>query len=330
MRSLLEILETIPPDHVRTGTGEYRVHRIPDAPEHFFGRDSRGAPCLLLTATDEFPKAPLILAVVQVRFCVRCRLALPNGSGWDQTFTTVVCMSDDPILQSYFAYVCETIVAILGQEPTLDDVAGGVGRLVDLFRQLIRPSRRSVIGLFAELLVISCSSSPSTAVRAWRSNVDDRYDFSTGNVRVEIKASSSRRRTHFFSLEQCVLPKGTLGILVSTFVETSGGGLSVLELLGRIEEQLGGDADLVLKLQEGVAAALGDSASTALSMRFDEEQGRSSFKVYELGAIPAIRDGVPPEVSEVHFRVDVSQAPTADIATLTGNRHLRALLPNEL
>ena len=129
-------------------------------------------------------------------------------------------------------------------------------------------------------------------------------------------------------MEQCTPPAATLGILVSLFVETSGGGLSLLELVQRIEQQLDGCVDLILKLQETVTEGLGSGAATALAMRFDEDLTKSSLRVYELTSIPAVRDGVPSEVSQLRFRSDISRTPTAKVVDLVAKRpQVRALLP---
>ena len=333
MQTLPGILASIPPlptpqpgDALR-----YHVRRVPQSAAHFFGRDSQGLPCLLLAASNEFPKAPLLLTAIEVRFSIPCHIALPNREDVTETFTTVICTSQDPIIQGYFAHVCETIVRIVGRQPTLQYVVDGVRRLVDLFQRLARPSSRSVTGLFGELYAIHVSSSPGTSVEAWHSNIDERFDFSIDGIRLEVKASSTRQRAHGFSLEQCEPPPGTRGLLVSVFVETSGGGLSLLELVERIEEQLDGRVDLVLKLQETVAEVLGTAAATALPMRFDEDLASSSLQVYELDSIPAVRGGVPPEVSQVHFRSDISRVPAADVAALVAqHRYAGALLPRKL
>lgn len=328
--SLTGVLASIPTPPMSQPDGEFRyyVRPIPEASAHFFGRDGRGFPCMLLAASDTSAKAPIRLAGIEVRFAIPCRIALSDGQEATETFTTVLCTSQNLVVQGYFAHVCETIVRIVGPQPTLQQVIDAVRRLVDLFQRLTQPSSRSVIGLFGELFVIHVCTSTATAVRAWRSTIDDRFDFSTGDVRLEVKASSTRQRTHSFSMEQCVPPPATLGILISLFIESSGGGLSVLELVQRIERQLNGDSNLILKLQETVAEGLGTAATTALSMRFDENLARSSLQVYELEAIPAIRDGVPGEVSQVRFRSDISRTPVADLADLvTQHQQARALLP---
>ncbi|MCH8998149.1 MAG: PD-(D/E)XK motif protein [Proteobacteria bacterium] len=310
------------------GGFRYHVKPIPGFEQHYFGRTSEGAACLLLNAEDSSIKAPIRLAAIEVSFAIPCHIAVTGGDESTETLTAIICTAGDRIVQDYFAHVCETIVRIVGAAPSLQEVIEAVRRLVDLFQKLSSPARRSVIGLFGELYAIYSATSPATAVDAWRSTIDDRFDFSTDDVRLEVKASSTRHRTHNFSLEQCTPPPGTVGVLISLFVEASGGGLSLLELVERVEQQLDGDIDLILKLQETVAEGLGATAPMALSMRFDEDLARSSLQVYELEAIPAIRDGVPGEVSQVRFRSDISRTPVADVAALVAqHQQARALLP---
>jgi Putative PD-(D/E)XK family member, (DUF4420) len=319
MRSnLSKILETIPaPSQVQGPQAvRYYVRPIPEAIDHYFGRTREGFLCLLLASHDSAPRAPLRLAAIEVSFAVPCQITIPGEPERTETLTAVSCTSADAEIQRYFSHVCETILRIVGMHPSLREIIDAVRRLVDLFQKLSRPSKRSVTGLFGELFVISSSSSPAAAVQAWRSTLDDRFDFSTGDLRLEVKASSTRQRSHNFSLEQCVPPAGATGILISLFVESSGGGLSLLELVRRIERQLDADPDLMMKLQETVAEALGATAAAALPMRFDERLARTSLQIYELLSIPAIRTGVPAELSQVRFRSDISRTPPASAAAL--------------
>ena len=43
-----------------------------------------------------------------------------------------------------------------------------------------------------------------------------------------------------------------------------------------------------------------------MGARFDDRLARASLRFYDLAMVPAIRDGVPPEVSGVHFRSDLT------------------------
>lgn len=330
MRSdLTSLLETIGiPIADQDSDLRYFVKPIPGFERHYFGRTNAGAPSLLLSASDRSPKAPIRLAAIEVSFSVPCNIAVVGDRMATQTLTAISCTAGDRILQGYFAHVCETLLHIIGASPSLEQIADAVQCLVDLFQRLSRPPRRTVIGLFGELFVIDSAKSPAVAVQAWRSTTDDRFDFSIGEARLEVKASSTRQRAHDFSLEQCHPPRDSVGVLVSLFAEASGGGLSLLDLIARIEQRLSRDPGLQLKLQETIAEGLGRSAAAAFSMRFDEDVARSSLQIYELSSIPAIRGKLPSEVSQVRFRSDLSRVLPANRSGLADqSTHLDDLLP---
>ena len=307
---------------------QYHVKPISYFRHHYFGRTSSGSPCLLLNAKDGVPKAPIRLTAIEVIFSIPCNITISDGRKRTENLTAITCTASDRLIQEYFAEVCETILQIIGISPSLHEVVEAVRRLVDLFQKLSSPSRRPVIGLFGELFVIHSAKSPQLAVQAWRSRADDRYDFSINDVRLEVKSASNRERAHEFSLEQCTPPPNTIGVLVSLFVEASGGGVSLLDLVNIIKEQLGGDPELLLKLQETLAEGLGENAAFALSLRFDANLAKSSLQLYELDSIPAVRGNLPTEVSRVRFKSDLSNLPNSDRQTIrTRNVTLEELLP---
>ena len=308
----------------------YFVKPIPSFDRHYFGRNSVGAPSLLLSADDRSHKAPIRLAAVEVSFSIPCDIAVVGDKTTSETLTAITCTASDRILQGYFVRICETLLHIVGAYPSLAQIADAVQRLVDLFQKLSGPPRRTIVGLFGELFVIYSAKSPAVAVQAWRSTTDDRFDFSIAGARLEVKASSARQRAHDFSFEQCHPPTDSVGVLVSLFAEASGGGLSLLDLIERIKQQLGGDAALQLKLQETIAEALGHTASAAFSVRFDENVARSSLQIYELGSIPAIRGRLPSELSQIRFRSDLSGVtPASRRGLVNQSAHLDDLLPVE-
>ena len=323
------LLETINlPESTPEAGLQYHVRPVPNFERHYFGLTSMGAPCLLLSAKDDTLKAPIRLAALEISFAIPCTVAVAGDTERTETLTAITCTASDRVVQGYFAHVCETILHIVGPSPSIEQLVEAVRRLVDLFQRLSAPPQRSVIGLFGELYVISVAHSTAATVAAWRSKIDDRFDFSIDDVRLEVKASSTRQRAHEFSLEQCSPPPSTDGILISLFIETSGGGTSLLDLIDRIKTRLENDADLLLKLQATVAEGLGDNLSAALSIRFDESLAKSSLRVYELTSIPAIRGKLPPGVSQVRFRSDLSHTPVADPTVLKSrNRQLESLLP---
>jgi hypothetical protein len=268
------------------------------------------------------------LALLEVQFAVPCRILDDDGAEQTQTLTSIVCRTTDEVVGSYFAHVAQTIVTIVGPTPSSSAVAQAVRRLTELFQNLSRPTGRSVLGLFAELLAIHMSSDPRVALSAWRSALDNRYDFSIADVRMEVKSTSDRVRAHYFSREQCMPPEGTVGVLISVFVERSGGGLSVGDLIERIEGQLAPETELIFRLRATVAETLGNATAEALLMRFDEQLARDSMRLYNLTNVPAIRDELPAAVSQVRFRADISLlAPAGREDFNQQSRNVGALLP---
>ncbi|WP_414713955.1 PD-(D/E)XK motif protein [Sphingomonas sp.] len=292
----------------------FSVRAIPGYSRHYVGRSVGGQPSLLL-GSDAGPfHAPVRLALLEARFGNLHRIRSHDGEEREELLSVITCTSEEVQAQSYFLHVCETIVRIVGDQPTLPDIVSAVQRLIDLFRHIARPATRSLNGLLGELILIAASRNLPATVGAWRSSDYDRFDFSTGDVRLDVKAAADRTRAHHLSAEQCQPPPGTAGLLASVFIESSGGGQSLGELLQVIETALAGRDDLILKVQQAVAETLGDTLPSAMEARFDDHLARSSIQFYDLMTVPAIRGGVPPEVSKIHFRSDLTQ-----IAPLTRN-----------
>ena len=307
------LTEIEPPQPGSGGETRYRVREVAET-GHFFGRDSNGHPCLLLDSRNASLRAPIRLALLEVQFALACRIIDDRESERVRTLTAIVCRSTQLVITTYFAHVAETIVSIVGASPLSGEVAQAVRTLTELFQSLSWPTGRSVIGLFGELFAIHVSRSPRVAVTAWRSSVDNRFDFSIDDVRLEVKSSSDRIRSHSFSREQCMPPDNTVGILISLFVERSGGGLSLGELVERVERQLVGDAGLIFRLNATIAETLGEATTTAMGMRFDEHLARGTMRLYDLAQVPAIRADIPAEVSQVRFRANIGQLPVATAA----------------
>jgi hypothetical protein len=113
-------------------------------------------------------------------------------------------------------------------------------------------------------------------------------------------------------------------------VERIGGGTSLRSLLEQIERQLGGNADLVLKLREVVASTMGSSLCEALTASFDLRLAETSLRFFRSCDIPAIRGPLPLGVSGVHFTADLSSLETASLQELIPQSpDLRELLPTD-
>lgn len=290
----------------------FSVRAIPGFPRHYVGRTVGGQPSLLLGSEAGPFHAPVRLALLEARFGNLHRIRSEAGDEREELLSVITCTSQDAQAQSYFIHVCETIVRIVGNQPKLSDIVSAVQRLIDLFRHIARPATRSLNGLLGELVLIAASRNLPATVGAWRSSDYDRFDFSTGDIRLDVKAAADRTRAHHLSAEQCQPPPGTAGLLASVFIESSGGGQSLQELLHGIERDLAGENVLILRVQQAVAETLGETLLSAMEARFDQHLARSSLQFYDISKIPAIRDGIPPEVSKVQFRSNIASVAPLD------------------
>lgn len=216
-----------------------------------------------------------------------------------------------------FAETAGTFLRLLGTAPTMAEASVAVARFASIFSSLARPSRQSVTGLIGELMLLLMANDPVAAVRCWRVTPGDRFDFSAPDARVECKASSSGLRLHSFSWEQCNPPDGP-ALAASVRVEPAGGGMSVRELLDRVEVRLASAPDTAARLRETVASTMGRSLPEALDATFDEGLCRSSLQWFELRDVPAIRGDLPPGVSGLRFTSDLSLATSVTASSLVG------------
>jgi hypothetical protein len=284
----------------------YAVRQIPGAPHgRLVGVDALGHPCLLIQTSDRRHIPPTRLENLEVLYSAQCSIIAP-GQRYQDCFTIVCCRATDRALVSYFLGSAEVILEHLPSSPGVQDVSRAVDRLIALFRKLSSPATKPLLGLVGELLVIRWAKDPQAALRAWRTGDEERFDFAHGDLRLETKVATGRQRLHHFSMDQCRPPPGTVGLIASLFIERSGGGTSLAELLAALERRLQGDRELVLRLRETVAATLGSSLAGALRERFDESLAISSLRWFWLSQIPAVRGPLPNEVSQVRFVSDLS------------------------
>ncbi len=296
----------------------YAVVPIPGTTSYFVGKDTEALPCLL-AATVDTPgrlQAPIRLESLDVQFDLPCYVRKESTVEQQGTFTVIRCRSHDLETVKYFLSVCETILRIVGDKPTRASLSSAVQRLAAIFQKLQRPPTRSIDGLFGELYVLWRSANPVRALNAWRMDEAARFDFSDGDVRIDVKATSRRSRVHTFSYDQCNPPPGSLAIVASLFVERAANGMTLRSLLSEIERMVSAQADLVFKLHEVAVGTLGASLNESLIQRFDVRLADSSLSLFDLRDVPAIRGPLPVGVSDVHFRSDLSPLRALSIQAL--------------
>ena len=317
--ALADIFKGIcPPSAEPSDKPLYAVMAVPGHSGYFVGKDRESLACLLVSTSDQAgrPHPPIRLESLDAQFELRCHLTKANEPEREGTFTVIRCRDSDNETTRYFLSVCDSLLRVLGDQPTRASIATAVNRLAAIFQKVRRPPARPLNGLFGELYLLLRSGNTGTALEAWRANENARFDFSHGDVRLDVKAAGGRNRVHTFSYEQCNPPSGTVAVVASLHAEQAAGGSSLYSIINQIEARVSADVGLVLKLHETVAATLGASLNDGLSRRFDMRLAESSLRFFSLEDVPAIRGPLPVGVSDVHFRSDLSALPPVSIEWL--------------
>lgn len=289
------------------GVSTYSVKEVEAAPSYLLGKDASARPALLVqTATIGRLLPAIKLKSFEAYFGVQCSLQNQTSGTTSARLAVIVCPAQDDETIRFFLSVCTSLIGLVGNRPEPDTLWAVANRIASLFQKLSRPPTRSVNGLFGELLTIWRSIDPVAMTEMWRAGPQARFDFAGVNLRVDVKTTTGRVRSHILSFEQANPPAGTLAIIASMFIERVGNGLSLGALLRDIEEMLSSKPQLLLKLQEQTAETLGDSLQASLELQFDLNLSRTSFRLFRALDIPAVRGDLPAGVSSVHFTSDLS------------------------
>ncbi|GCE05751.1 PD-(D/E)XK motif protein [Dictyobacter aurantiacus] len=289
---------------------------IPGYSKHRLAKDAQDKPCLLISVLDSSRKdksAPIKLEHVFVQYDVKCQISQIDGVIEEGKFTIVGCAVNDETMHTYFLHIASILVTALGTDPSRNEVFNTINNFIELFRGITEIPRKSVQGLWAELFLMARANDIPTVIKAWHPTNEDRYDFSSEDQRIEVKSTSKRTRQHYFSLEQLCPPANTNLVIASIFVEYAGIGTSIMDLVDHINTHLASHPDLMFKLDRLISSTLGTNWRDAFDAQFDIDLAEESLKFFEVTAIPTVNRDIPAEVSEVHFKSDLSNCPSLDL-----------------
>lgn len=309
---LLQLFESLVLPMPATSGSELSATKIPGLPTYRLAKDAGGSPCLLIEQLSAGSQAPIRLENLQVSFGVPCTITEPEGKKEQDRFTIVRCSSADRTLFPHFLKIVSPIVAGLGSSPTTAAVRRAIFGLVELFQALAAPAKKTVQGIWAELLLIRLSTDPRAMAAAWHYDPTERFDFSAGPQRIEVKSSTNRQREHYFALEQLVASGGAKIVVASVFTERVGGGVSLKRLFDDTRSLLAADPQLTIRFDSVFYNSLGSGWADVMDESFDWELGKDSLAFFDAELVPKIGGGIPPTVSDVRFRSDLSSLATME------------------
>lgn len=276
-------------------------------------KDKDGLPSLLLDLTKEQTHLVINhqLRYISISKDIRCSIS-DRGKILSAHFTVISYIGHENYLTVHFLRVCGLLIQSLGVFPNDEKVVQALNELIELFKVAQNPPKKSLQGLWAELLLISQSGNVQRLLESWHNDPFHRFDFSLGDIKIEVKSSSTRRRLHHFSLEQLLPISGAEVFVCSVFAEEAAFGKSVHDLAFNIQTQID-DKHLINKLWTIIFRTLGDTVESANTVTFDDLLGLDSISYYRAESIPSV-EGIPDEVSKVSFYSDLSGLPILDIS----------------
>ena len=293
--------------------GSYRALPICIEMPHRIGCSQEGYPMFFIECSDEAKTTDIKLALFKVLFNRKCSITNVQDKQSQTKFFTLIQMNSDNVeLQKYFFQVVFLILQKLPVKPQVNVLKTEVSNVIQLFLAPAKFSEEVIRGLFAELLVIERSKNPEYLVRAWHVSPKDKYDFNDSIDKIEVKSTTGESRSHLFSIEQLSPNADSKLLIASIFVNQTGIGKSVFDLVESISSRLSSTEELI-KLQEVVLKTIGVHTDVVAKMFFDYKMAVDTFKLYDYKSIPSIPISlIPHQVSNVRFRSDISEIASID------------------
>jgi hypothetical protein len=283
---------------------EFEALRLPGNRMDYLAKGKDGSPVFLLQDAKTGQYHPsLQLRYLAAEFQLTCRLHT-DGAAVDDVFALVTCRAEEQELHDLFIRAFDAARAQLADDAQTEQIKRIIQNLASLFRAFSKPSQRSITGLWAELFTITRSGVVPEAMKMWRADSFDRFDFSTQNRVIEIKATIGQLRSHEFNLEQLSIPTDGKGFVVSILLQSVSGGTSVLELISTIEAGITSEPKMREKLWTNVISDLGSDFSASLDRRFDISYADRNLKIFHMQDIPRTPANNDPRVTRIRFLAD--------------------------
>lgn len=288
---------------------EYSAFKINKSMGHRMAKDKKGNPSLLIDTSNYNSKLHKHkLYNISISHNIDCNIEEEAVKSVGK-FTIISYIGKDLKLVSPFIDMCEIFLKAIGRVPNDVEISNIVDDFIELFRLFSEPPKRTLQGLWAELFFIAEHDNTSQLVSAWHQDIEDKYDFSFGDTRVEVKSSKFRKRVHNFSMDQLSSSKNIQIYISSIFVETISNGLSVQDLLDSIEKKLKGNIDLINKIRLLSFSTLGGEINL-ITKQFDYQLAKESLKIYNAKDVPKILiTNTPTGVSSVTFKSSLDGVP---------------------
>lgn len=331
MSKLFEIFENLLDRNKNNPDGIIETASIPGIKNHKIGISENIFPTFFIKCKGGSNQIKqLSLKIISVNINIRCQLYANGKLIDDANYAQVILKSESWEMKKYFIDIISTILPNFNDEEDGNKVKDELDKVVNLFSKLNAGPKKSIQGLWAELLLINMSDSPDYLINAWHISSNDKYDFNDGCDKIEVKSTEKTKRAHNFSIEQLTTTQNSNLIIASFLVYESGIGTTVFDLSNSIKSRIN-DVDTKIKLDSVIAECLGTDFELAFEKYFDNDYGIENLKLYQSNTIPSISiKDIPSCVSEVKFVADLTAINSINEISYKSKLHELLKIPNNL
>jgi hypothetical protein len=280
---IARLLDGLDPPAV--GSGQAIVRSVGHDLGAFVGWEASAVAVLLLPAQQgPCPEVRLRHLDLLPSSAVTLRVA---GADTTQILKVAVlrCRLEQPGLRLAFEGVAAALCGRLQDDGALD-LSLQIPSLERLFKAFREEAATTVVGLWAELVVLTEARDVAAATDAWHQDPRDTFDFRSAGRAIEVKGSRDVAREHWISLDQWRASEHVRCELASLVVAPLADGVSITDLLDRGQTRLAGRPALQSKLTDVATRTLGRDFGRAGSDRFDLDAAVASLRFIPLEVVP--------------------------------------------
>lgn len=277
---------------------------FPGRPNDYIARGPNGEPTVLVANRGGRTQvAPIELRNLLVEYAAP--MEVHHDIGIIQgTFIVLAANHNRPDLYEAFCTMVEAAVSGLTPIPTSEEVEHTVQALIELFRAASLPPKKTVVGLWGELLLIDASPDPIMAIRAWHVTPFDTHDFVLGSQAIEVKSTERTERIHEFNHSQLVHAAGKTVLIISVLLRRSTTGASCQDIADAILSRLS-DQQCRLKLLRVVHESLGNEIQEANDIRFERKEALNLVRQVRADMLPAVKVPSNSGISNIRYSINL-------------------------
>ncbi|MDH5034009.1 PD-(D/E)XK motif protein [Chryseobacterium cucumeris] len=296
----------------------FNATALSDFPFAKIGVNYLGFPVILISSKFDqthLSQKNIKLKYIELTHNLECKVS-ENGKSKIDNFSVIVFKNNEETLQNYFLGIALSLLNSISKKPTQREVFETFKNFVEIFRSLTETPTKTIQGLWAELILIEQSKNPETLINYWHNIPEEKFDFNADSEKIEVKSSSNLERVHIFTAEQLNPPINCQVIIASIFTKQVSNGLTILDLLDKIEKRLT-DIELREKIFRIVSKTLGNNFEQTAKIKYDYEIAKNSLRFYQHQDIAKVEKiNIPNKVSEVKFKSDLTLVKSTDLTKL--------------